>query len=135
MTENKISGLYIALILGSIMAIGGIIFQGDLLAHYGKTSPDLAYLNKSQEISNQIINVTASMKRNPPTGIAPLDAFIVGIYETTRLFWSLGDLYTTFLTSVAGAFGIPSIMVALIISLVFAIITFSIIAIITNRNV
>lgn len=131
-SENRPSMLYIALIMGSMVILGLGVYQAELMTNYGGSTDDLTYLDKSSEISDQITDIKDSIETTKVTGIDILDAFIVGVYNTLKLFFGIGDLYTTFITNIAGTMGLPGWAVTGIIVTVFTSIIFGVVSIITK---
>lgn len=130
--ENRPSLLYAGLIMASMLIIGIGIYQGEIMANYGGSVEDLAYLDKSTEVADQITGLKESIETTKITGIAPLDMFIAGTYNTLKLVFGVGDLYTTFITNIAFVIGIPGWAVALIIVGILTSILFGVVSIIAK---
>ena len=130
MGDSKIPGLYLAMVFGSIAIIGISLFQADLFRHYGVSDTGMGYLNQSEGIIEQVGKLNESLNRKP-TGIAPLDTFIVGVYSASQLFFGVGDLYSQFAYMVADVFQIPAAIVNLIVIAVMAMIIFGIFSIVS----
>lgn len=130
--ENRPSLLYAGLILASLAIIGIGVFQGEIMSNYGGSIEDITYLNKSTEVADQITGLKDSIETVKITGIDVLDLFIAGTYNTVKLVFGVGDLYTTFITNIAFVLGIPGWAVTLVIVGVLCSILFGVVSIITK---
>lgn len=131
MPENTISNLYIMLLVASGMIIGISYFVGDFMNNYGQTAPEFSYLNKTGQITGNITDVyNKTIEVRGITGIDILDKFITGIYESIKLTFNIGDLYTAFIGDLASYIGIPGWAISIAIAGVFCVILFGIISLV-----
>lgn len=125
-SDNRASKLYMGLLMGAMAIIGLGMFQADLYGNYGVSHDNLTYLDVSDEVVDQAENLRESMATEI-TGIAPLDTFIAGTYNTLILFLGIGNVYTSFIKDVGAALFIPAALLniaiaAVVVSIIFMII-------------
>lgn len=137
--SEKVSSLYIALLIGAVVVVGLSSIQVDVYSNYGITSSDLTYLNATGEIINQTSDLKDSIENTVITGFQPLDQFIASTYQTTKILFGIIDIYDNFITDTATMLGIPTGLASLVVSVIVVIITllviFALIRIVTHESV
>lgn len=130
--DGKPSKLYVALIFGAIALVSLTTFQSDLYSNYGKSTENLSYLDASDRVVSETTDIKENIQNTQVTGIAPLDQFIAGVYNALKLLFGIGDIYVSFVSSIAEALKIPAFFIDMLVSLVFVSIVFMVIRIIAK---
>lgn len=133
--DSRPSKLYMSLILSAIGLVGMAFFQADLYGNYDMETQDLDYLDVSQDVVDETTAIKDSLENTEVTGIQPLDQFIAGVYNSLKLLFGIGGIYTSFVTSISGALMIPGFFVDIIVAAVFVSIVFMIIKVITKWEI
>lgn len=133
--QNRPSKLYLGLIFGAMVVVGLSMFQADLYGNYGKSTGDLDYLDVSQDVVAEAEALKENIENTQITGYEPLDSFIAGTYNTLKLLFGIGDIYTTFITNIATVLQIPGVFVNMAIAAVAISVIFMIVKVITKVEV
>lgn len=133
MPDNRISSLFVIIVITSLVITGISVFQSSIYSNYGIAADDIGYLSAASNASDQISELSDSLQ-NPQviTGLAPLDQFLVGAYNGLKLMFNAGNIYTEFLNSLGEQFQIPGWAIGGVITIVFIIIVFGIIQMIVK---